>query len=66
MKCFVVERTDKIGWCEDISMVVVAEDEKHAEKAARCNSGDFAKAPLKVTEVPQDSEKIILVTNKGG
>jgi len=65
MKCFVVERTDRIGWCEDISMVVVAKGEKHAEKTARCRSDDFAKAPLKVTEVSLDSEKVVLVRNKG-
>ena len=32
------------SWCQDYAMVVVAEDEKHAERKARWSSDDFRKA----------------------
>ena len=31
-------------WCQDYAMVVIAEDEKHAERKARWSSDDFRKA----------------------
>lgn len=34
----------KTGWCQDYAMVVVAEDEKHAERKARWSSDDLKKS----------------------
>jgi len=65
MKCFKVERTDRVSWVEDYAMVVIAEDELHAERVARWKSGDFRKAKLKVTEINTEEEQIILVANTG-
>lgn len=65
MNVFLVGRIDKISWCEDDEMVVVAKNEKHAERCARWKSNDFRKAKLKVTEIKLDSEKVILVSNTG-
>ena len=31
-------------WCQDYAMVVIAEDEKHAERKARWSSDDFLSA----------------------
>jgi hypothetical protein len=65
MKVYKVERTNKISWCEDVLMVVVAEDELHAERCARLKSDDFRRAPLKVTEVDLETEAVISVENTG-
>ena len=35
MKVFRIDKKDKISWCMDYSMVVIAEDELHAERCAR-------------------------------
>jgi len=65
MKCFKVERTDKVSWVEDFAMIVIAEDELHAERVARWKSNDFRKAKLKVTEINMEEEQVILVANTG-
>lgn len=65
MKVFKVDKKDKISWCMDYSMVVIAKDELHAEKCARLNSDDFKKAKLKVTEINLDMEQCVLVANTG-
>ena len=65
MKVFRVDKKDKISWCMDYSMVVIAEDELHAERCARLNSDDFKKAKLKVTEINLDTEQCALVANTG-
>ena len=65
MKVFRVDKKDKISWCMDYSMIVIAEDELHAERCARLNSDDFKKAKLKVTEINLDTEQCILVANTG-
>ncbi len=65
MKVFIVERTDKIGWTEDYLMVVVAIDEKHAERKARISSDDFRKASIKITEVDLSKEQVIATENTG-
>ena len=65
MKVFRVNKKDKISWCMDYSMVVVAKDELHAERCARLNSDDFKKAKLEVTEINLDTEKCVLVANTG-
>ena len=65
MKVFRVDKKDKISWCMDYSMVVIAKDELHAERCARLNSDDFKKAKLKVTEINLDTEQCVLVANIG-
>ena len=65
MKVFRVNKKDKISWCMDYSMVVIAKDELHAERCARLNSDDFKKAKLKVTEINLDTEQCVLTANTG-
>ena len=65
MKIFRVNKKDKISWCMDYSMVVIAKDELHAERCARLNSDDFKKAKLEVTEINLDTEQCVLVANTG-
>lgn len=65
MKCFKVDRIDRVRYVEDYSMVVIAKDELHAERRARIESSDFKKAKLKVTEVAMDIEQVVLVANTG-
>lgn len=60
MKVFRVDRTNKISYGEDFSMVIVAEDKLHAERKARWESDDFKKATLKVVEIKLNEEKVIL------
>ena len=65
MKVFRVNKKDKISWCMDYSMVVIAKDELHAERCARLNSDDFKKAKLEVTEINLDTEQCALIANTG-
>ena len=65
MKVFRVNKKDKISWCMDYSMVVIAKDELHAERCARLNSDDFKKAKLEITEINLDTEQCVLVANTG-
>ena len=65
MKVFRVDKKDKISWCMDYSMIVIAEDELHAERCARVNSDDFKKAKLEVTEINLDTEQCALIANTG-
>lgn len=65
LKVFVVTR--KADWCEDDAIAVLAVDKLHAERCARCrcNSDDFRKGKVEVTEVKADKEKVILISNMG-
>ena len=65
MKVFRVDKKDKISWCMDYSMIVIAKDELHAERCARVNSDDFKKAKLEVTEINLDTEQCALIANTG-
>ena len=65
MNCFKVERTDRVSYIEDYAMVVIAEDELHAERCARLKSSDFKKAKVKVTKIDMSIEQIVLVANSG-
>ena len=67
MKVFLVERTDDdLSWEEDYAMVVVAEDECHAERRARISSPDFeTRKGIKVTEIDLNKEHWVLVANTG-
>jgi hypothetical protein len=61
-----VERTDMVDWGQDCAMVVIAQDELHAEKVSRRESEYFKKAKLRVTEINMDEEQVILIENTGG
>ena len=65
MKVFSVGRTDKISWCQDYKMIVVAENQLCAERAARLRSEDFKKAPLKVIEIDLNKEAVVSIENTG-
>ena len=67
MKVYLVNNKDTLTWVMDYAMVVVAEDELHAERCARCNSSDFKKAKLEVIEVDTSDceERVILTANTG-
>lgn len=63
LKVFVVTR--EADWCEDDAIAVLAVDKFHAERCARCNSNDFRKGKVEVTEIKADKEKAILISNMG-
>jgi hypothetical protein len=65
MNIYLVSRSDKIGWCEDIQSIVVASDEMWAEKLARLNSDYFKKAKLSVKKIDTTVESVLLTTNMG-
>lgn len=65
LNVYLVSRTDIPGYVEDQDCVVVAEDERHAERRARWSSDDFKKAPLCVTRIDITEEQMILKTNTG-
>ena len=65
MNVFRIDKKDTIYWSMDYSMVVIAEDELHAERCARLKSDDFKKAKLEVTEINLDTEQCVLVANMG-
>ena len=66
MKVFLVQRTDRVEWCQDYAMVVVAEDERHAERRARISSDDFKKCQkIEITEIDITEEQCVLIANTG-
>lgn len=66
MNIYLVERTEKITWVEDYAMVVIAEDEKHAERRARWSSRDFKKAKnLSIKKIDISKEQSVLISNMG-
>jgi len=65
MECFKIDRVDRLSYGEDFSMIVIAEDELHAERKARIESEDFEKAKLKVTQIDMSIEQVILIDNTG-
>lgn len=66
MNVYLVSRTDKITWCEDTEMVVIAEDDLHAERRARWNSRDFKKAKnLSIKKIDISKEQAVLTSNMG-
>lgn len=53
-------------WCQDYAMVVIAEDEKYAERKARWSSDDFRKATgIVVEKINVKQEQVILIANTG-
>ena len=66
MNVYLVSRTDKISWCEDIEMVVIAENNLHAERRARWSSRDFKKAKnLSIKKIDISKEQAVLTSNVG-
>ena len=65
MKAYLVERS-AYDWCEDYAMVIITEDELHAERKARLSSDDFKKCQeITVTEIDMNEEQCILTANTG-
>lgn len=65
MKVFLVER-HATGWCEDYAMVIVAEDELHAERKARLSSRHFKNCQnISVEEIDLTEEQCVLTANTG-
>lgn len=47
-------------------MVIIAEDDLHAERKARLTSEDFKKCDkITVTEISTDKEQCVLIANTG-
>ena len=47
-------------------MVIIAEDERHAERKARVSSDDFRKCQeITVTEINMNEEQCVLTANTG-
>lgn len=66
MNVYLVSRTEKISWCEDIEMIVIAEDDLHAERRARWSSQDFKKAKnLSIKKIDISKEQAVLISNTG-
>jgi len=67
MNIYLVTRPkDRISWCEDDEMVIVAEDELHAERLARINSDDFARSQnIEIKPVGLNMEHVVLISNTG-
>lgn len=52
---------------DDYAMVVIAEDERHAERKARWSSYDFKKAKkINISQVNLNKETVVLKANVGG
>lgn len=52
---------------DDYAIVVVAEDERHAERRARWSSDNFKQAKkIDISQVNLDTEAVILKANVGG
>lgn len=65
MKIYLVERP-ATEYCQDYAMVVIAEDELHAERKARVSSDDFKKCQeITITEINIDEEQCVLIANTG-
>ena len=65
MKVYLVEQP-AIDWCQDYAMVIIAEDERHAERKARVRSDDFKKCQeITITEIDMNEEQCVLRANTG-
>lgn len=54
------------SWGDDYAMVVVAEDELHAERKARWSSDSFKQAKkINISQVNLDEEAVVLKANVG-
>ena len=52
---------------EDYAIIVIAEDERHAERKARWSSYDFRKATnLEITKIDLSHEQVVLTASVSG
>ena len=59
--------SDEYTYGDDYAMVIVAEDELHAERKARWSSDSFKQAKkINISQVSLDTEAVILKANMGG
>jgi hypothetical protein len=67
MNVYLVELpVGEYSWGDDYAMVVVAEDELHAERKARWSSYNFKNAKkINISQVSLDTEATILKANVG-
>lgn len=65
MKAYLVKRPIN-SWCQDYAMVIIAQDELHAERKARVSSEDFRKCQeITITEIDMNEEQCVLRANTG-
>ena len=65
MRLFLVNHPSAT-WCDDYSMAVLAEDEKHAERRARLSSVAYRNAhDLAIREIDLNEEQCVLKANVG-
>ena len=67
LKVYLVELpVGEYSWGDDYAMVVVAEDELHAERKARWSSYNFKQAKkINISQVNLDEEAVVLKANVG-
>lgn len=67
MNVYLVELpVGEYSWGDDYAMVVVAEDELHAERKARWSSDNFKQAKkINISQVNLDEEAVVLKANVG-
>ena len=54
------------SYCDDYAMVIVAENERHAERRARWSSDNFKNAKkINIQQINLDKEDVILTANVG-
>ena len=68
MNVYRVSRRPKdVDYSEDYAIVVIAEDERHAERKARWSSYDFRKAKnLEITKIDLSHEQVVLTASVSG
>lgn len=68
MNVYRVSRRPKdVDYFEDYAIVVIAEDERHAERRARWSSYDFRKADnLEITKIDLSHEQVVLTASVSG
>lgn len=68
MNVYLVELPDdEYTYGDDYAMVIIAEDELHAERKARWSSDSFKQAKkINISQVSLDTEAVILKANVGG
>lgn len=68
MNVYRISRKPKdVDYFEDYAIVVIAEDERHAERRARWSSCDFRKAKnLEITKIDLSYEQVVLTASVSG
>lgn len=65
MNVYKISRKPKdVDYGEDYAIIVIAEDERHAERRARWSSYDFRKAKnLEITKIDLSHEQVVLTAS---